>query len=88
MESLGFIESKGYVPFFSVADAMVKAANVEIIKKVGIGAGQVTIIVKGDISAIKAAIDAGVLIANKYNGLVGSYIIARPTEEILSFILK
>ena len=50
MESLGFVETKGYVPAFAVADAMAKAANVEIVKKVWVGAGLVTIVVKGEVA--------------------------------------
>lgn len=54
MQSLGFVETQGYVPAFAVADAMVKAANVEIVKKVWIGAAMVTIIVRGEVGAVRA----------------------------------
>ena len=55
MDSLGFIETMGYVPAFQVADTMAKAADVEIVKKVWVGAGLVTIVIKGEISAIHTA---------------------------------
>ena len=59
MQSLGFVETKGYVPAFAVADAMVKSANVEIRKKVWVGAGLVTVIVEGEVGAVRMAVDAG-----------------------------
>ena len=59
MYSLGFIETMGYVPAFQVADTMAKAADVEIVKKGWGGAGLVTIVIKGEISAIHTALDAG-----------------------------
>ena len=65
MQSLGFVETQGYVPAFAVADAMVKAANVEIVKKVWIGAAMVTIIVRGEVGAVRTAVDAGAAAANK-----------------------
>ena len=55
MQSLGFVETKGYVPAFAVADAMVKSANVEIRKKVWVGAGLVTVIVEGEVGAVRIA---------------------------------
>ena len=65
MQSLGFVETQGYVPAFAVADAMVKAANVEIVKKVWIGAAMVTIIVRGEVGAVRTAVDAGAAAAKR-----------------------
>ena len=65
MQSLGFVETQGYVPAFAVADAMVKAANVEIVKKVWIGAAMVTIIVRGEVGAVRTAVDSGAAAANR-----------------------
>ena len=79
MQSLGFVETQGYVPAFAVADAMVKAANVEIVKKVWIGAAMVTIIVRGEVGAVRTAVDAGAAAANKMDALLSCYTIARPT---------
>ncbi len=88
MASLGFVETKGYVPAFAVADAMVKAANVEIVKKVWVGAGLVTIIVSGEVGAVRMAVDAGAETANHMDALEGCLTIARPTEELLAIINK
>lgn len=86
MKSIGLIETEGYVPAFAVADAMVKSADVEIVKKVWIGAAMVTIIVEGEIGAVKTAIDAGATVANQMNALLSCYTIARPTQEVLEVI--
>ena len=86
MESLGFVETKGYVPAFAVADAMAKAANVEIVKKVWVGAGLVTIVVKGEVGAIRMAVDAGAAAANQMNSLEVCLTVARPTEELMEMI--
>jgi len=59
MEALGMIETKGYVGLVEGSDAMCKAANVELIKRVEIGGGYVTTIVRGDVGSVKAAVDAG-----------------------------
>jgi len=86
MQSLGFVETEGYVPAFAVADAMVKAANVEIVKKVWIGAAMVTIIVSGEIGAVRTAVDSGAAMANQMKALLGCYTIARPTGELIKMI--
>ena len=82
MQSLGFVEAKGYVPAFAVADAMVKSANVEIRKKVWVGAG----IVSGEVGAVRMAVDAGAAAANQMEALEGCLTIARPTKELLEMI--
>ena len=58
-QAIGMIETKGYVPALSAADAMVKAANVEIVSRKEVGGGLVSVIVKGDVGAVKAATEAG-----------------------------
>ena len=88
MQSLGFVETEGYVPAFAVADAMVKAANVEIVKKVWIGAAMVTVIVSGEVGAVRTAVDSGAAVANQMNALLGCYTIARPTEALVEMITK
>ena len=88
MQSLGFVETKGYVPAFAVADAMVKSANVEIVKKVWVGAELVTIIVSGEVGAVRMAVDAGATVANQMGAMEGCLTIARPTEELLEMINK
>lgn len=86
MKSLGFVETEGYVPAFAVADAMVKAANVKVVKKVWVGAAMVSIIVEGEIGAVKTAVDTGATVANQMNALLACYTIARPTEELKKII--
>ncbi len=88
MKSLGFVETEGYVPAFAVADAMVKAADVKILKKVWIGAGMVTIIAEGEIGAIKTAVDAGAAVAGNRNSLLACYTIARPSDELVKMLTK
>ena len=82
MQSLGFVETQGYVPAFAVADAMVKAANVEIVKKVWM----VTIIVRGEVGAVRTAVDSGAAAANRMDALMGCYTIARPTPELVEML--
>lgn len=86
MKSLGFVETEGYVPAFAVADAMVKAADVKVLKKVWAGAGKVTIIVEGEIGAVKTAVDTGATTANQMNALLACITIARPTKELTELI--
>lgn len=87
MQSMGFVETKGYVPAFAVADAMAKSANVEILKKVWVGAGLVTIVVRGDVGAVRMAVDAGVTAANQMDAMEGCLTVARPAKELLEMIL-
>lgn len=82
-EAIGMIETKGYVGSVEASDAMVKAANVQLVKTVAIGGGLITVIAQGDVGSIKAAVDAGAKAAAKVGELVSSHIIARPHEELL-----
>ncbi len=82
-QALGLIETKGYVGNVEAADAMAKAANVEIVKQVQIGGGFLTILVQGDVGSVKAAVDAGADAAGKVGELVSSHVIARPHTELL-----
>jgi len=86
MESLGFVETKGYVPAFGVADAMLKAAEVSILRKVWIGAAHVTVIVTGEIGAVRAAVDAGAAAANQTGNLYSCMTIPLPSEELVNLI--
>ena len=81
MKSLGFVETEGYVPAFAVADAMANAANVEIVKKVWVGAAMVTVVVRGDVGAVTTAVDAGAAAANNMGALISCLAIAHPAEE-------
>jgi len=82
-EALGMIETKGYVGSVEASDAMVKAANVNLTKSVPIGGGFITVLVKGDVGSVKAAVDAGSSAADKVGELVSSHIIARPHDDLL-----
>jgi ethanolamine utilization protein EutM len=82
-QALGLIETKGYVGNVEAADAMAKAANVEIVKQVQIGGGFLTVLVQGDVGSVKAAVDAGAEAAGKVGELVSSHVIARPHTELL-----
>ncbi len=85
-EALGMIETKGLVGLVEASDAMVKAANVQLVGWEKIGAGYVTAMVRGDVAAVKAATDAGAAAAGKIGELVSVHVIPRPhssLEEIL-----
>jgi len=82
MEALGLIETKGLVGSIEAADAMVKAANVVLLGKEYIGAGYVTVMVRGDVGAVKAATDAGAAAARRVGELVSVHVIPRPHTEV------
>lgn len=81
-EALGMIETKGLVGSIEAADAMVKAANVHLIGKVQIGAGLVTVMVRGDVGAVKAATDAGAAAAQRVGELISVHVIPRPHADV------
>lgn len=81
MKSKGFIETKGLVAAIEAADAMVKAANVEIVDKRLIGGGLVSVIIEGDVGAVKSAVDAGAAAAQRIGEVVSVHVIARPSAE-------
>ena len=81
-EALGLIETRGLIGSVEAADAMVKAANVTLIAKEYIGAGYVTVMVRGDVGAVKAATDAGAAAARRVGELVGVHVIARPADDL------
>lgn len=80
--ALGMIETKGLVGAIEAADAMVKAANVVLIGKEHVGGGLVTVMVRGDVGAVKAATDAGAAAANRVGELISVHVIARPHDEL------
>jgi ethanolamine utilization protein EutM len=77
------IETKGYIGSIEASDAMVKAANVTLIKTIPIGGGLITVFATGDVGSVKAAVDAGSKAAAKVGELVGSHILARPHEDLM-----
>ncbi|WMT40297.1 BMC domain-containing protein [Paenibacillus sp. D2_2] len=81
-EALGLVETKGLVGSIEAADAMVKAANVTLIGKEMVGGGLVTVMVRGDVGAVKAAVDAGAVAAKNVGELVSVHVIPRPHSEV------
>ncbi len=87
-EALGMIETKGLVGAIEAADAMVKAANVVLIGTEKIGSGLVTVMVRGDVGAVKAAVDAGVAAAERVGEVVSNYVIPRPHQDVEKILPK
>ncbi len=81
-EALGMIEARGFAAMVEAADAMVKAAKVELVSYEKTGGGYVTAIVRGDVAAVKAAVEAGVRNAQNVGEVVASHVIARPHVNI------
>ncbi len=86
-EALGMIETKGYTGSIEATDAMAKAANVTISKTISIGGGLITVICRGDVASVKAAVDAGSKAASKVGELVSAHVIARPHEDLVKGFL-
>ncbi len=81
-QALGMVETKGLVGAIEAADAMVKAANVTLIGKERIGSGLVTVMVRGDVGAVKASVDAGAAAAKRVGELVSVHVIPRPHDDV------
>jgi ethanolamine utilization protein EutM len=84
MSALGMIETKGYVGSVEATDAMAKAANVQIINQIQIGGAFLTVLVKGDVGSVKAAVDAGADAAGRVGELISAHVIARPHADLLN----
>ena len=87
-EALGMIETNGFIGAVEAADAMVKTANVVLVGKEYIGAGYVTVMVRGDVGAVKAATDAGAAAARRVGELVSVHVIPRPHAEVEKILPK
>ncbi|WP_159722844.1 BMC domain-containing protein [Enterococcus sp. CSURQ0835] len=81
-EALGLIETRGLVASIEAADAMVKAANVTLVGQEKIGQGLITVMVRGDVGAVKAAVDAGVAAAESIGEVISNYVIPRPHTDV------
>ena len=81
-EAIGLIETRGLVGGVEAADAMVKAANVKLMGQERIGGGRVTVIVKGDVGAVKAAVDAGAAAAKRVGEMISVHVIPRPHADL------
>lgn len=82
-EAIGLIETKGLVSQIEASDAMLKAANVSLVKQIQIGGAYITTIIRGDVGSVRAAVDAGAAAASKVGELVSAHLIARPGESLL-----
>jgi ethanolamine utilization protein EutM len=85
--AIGMIETRGLVPLIEASDAMAKAANVEILKRVSIGGAYMTTVVKGDVGSVRAAVEAGASAASQMGELISSHVIPRPAEGLLDAYL-
>jgi ethanolamine utilization protein EutM len=88
LDALGMVETKGLVGSIEAADAMVKAARVQLLGKEVIGGGYVTVLVRGDVGAVRAATDAGAAAAQRVGELVSVHVIPRPHAELESILPK
>ncbi|MDR3110379.1 MAG: BMC domain-containing protein [Planctomycetaceae bacterium] len=87
-DAIGLIETKGLIALIEATDAMAKAANVQIVKRVDIGGGLVTTVVRGDVGSVRAAVEAGTTAAQQVGELVASHVIARPAEGVVAAYLS
>jgi ethanolamine utilization protein EutM len=86
--AIGLIETKGLIALVEATDAMVKAANVKIVKRVSIGGGLVTTVVSGDVGSVRAAVEAGANAAQHVGELISSHVIPRPAEGLTEAYLS
>lgn len=82
-EAIGMIETKGLVAQIQASDAMLKSANVTLVKQVQIGGAFVTTVIKGDVGSVRAAVDAGAAVASQSGELVSAHLIPRPEQTLL-----
>jgi ethanolamine utilization protein EutM len=82
-DALGLVETKGLVGMIEATDSMLKAANVTLVGRVGIGAAYVTTMVRGDVGSVRAAVEAGAESASRVGELVSAHVIPRPDEAVL-----
>ena len=87
-DAIGLLETKGLVALVLATDAMAKAANVQIAKRVQIGGGLVTTVVRGDVGSVRAAVEAGANAANQVGELMASHIIPRPADGVIKAYLS
>ena len=87
MEAMGFVETKGLVALVAATDAMAEAANIQIVKRIDIGGGLVTVIVSGDVGSVRAAVEAGVQVVGQVGELVNSLVIPNPASGMMETFL-
>ncbi len=86
--AIGLIETRGLVPLVEATDAMAKAANVQIMKRIQIGGAYMTTVVQGDVGSVRAAVEAGANAATQLGELVSSHVIPRPADGLVDAYLK
>lgn len=86
--AIGLVETKGLVGLIEATDAMAKAANVQIVKRVDIGGGLTTTVVSGDVGSVRAAVEAGANAASQVGELISSHIMPRPAEGLSEALLS
>lgn len=86
-EAIGMIETRGFTGNVEATDAMAKAANVTIARTIPIGGGMITVICRGDVASVKAAVDAGSKAASKVGELIAAHVIARPHDDLTKVFL-
>ena len=86
--AIGLVETKGLIALVEATDAMAKAANVEIVKRISIGGAYVTTVVRGDVGSVRAAVEAGASAATQVGELVASHVIPRPSEGLVAAYLS
>ncbi|HUT95636.1 MAG TPA: BMC domain-containing protein [Thermoguttaceae bacterium] len=87
-DAIGLLETRGLVALVAATDAMAKAANVQIAKRIQIGGGLVTTVVRGDVGSVRAAVEAGANAAGQVGELVASHIIPRPADGVIKAFLS
>lgn len=87
-EAIGMVETRGLIGLVEATDAMAKAANVKVLKRVDIGGGLVTTVVSGDVGSVRAAVEAGATAATQLGELISSHVIPRPDEGVVDAYLS
>ena len=87
-EAIGMVETRGLIGLVEATDAMAKAANVKVLKRVDIGGGLVTTVVSGDVGSVRAAVEAGATAATQLCELISSHVIPRPAEGVIDAYLS
>jgi carbon dioxide concentrating mechanism protein CcmO len=85
-DALGFIETQGFTAVFAAIDSACKAANVEVVGKEKLGGGYVTVVIRGDVAAVKTAVETGAAQVDGLGKLIASYVIARPSPAVLQLL--
>ncbi len=83
-EAIGLVETRGLVAQIEASDAMLKAANVSLVRQIQIGGGYVTTVIRGDVGSVRAAVDAGANAASQVGELISAHLIPRPEPELMN----